>query len=103
MEFNKEQIEELKKKFPKLHQIDVENEEDGKTSSIIVREPTRQDIARMKRLGNGDSIKENEILLNTICLVGDKDSILANDALFFGVVEKINDLVKTAQATIKKL
>lgn len=103
MNITEKEIGELKLKFPKIHQIDVTSEEDDKTYSVIVRPPNRNDLGRIKRLGNGDSFKEMEILFNAICLAGDKNEILNDDSLFLGVIEQINTLIKTAQASIKKL
>lgn len=94
MKFTKEQIKEWKAKHGELLQIDV----DGR--SCILHTPTRKDLSYASVVK--DPMKVNEVLLNQLWVAGDEE-IKTDDSLFLAVCNKMEEILKVKEATVKKL
>ena len=94
MKYNKEQIQEWKKKHGDLFEITV----DGK--SCILHRPTRRDLSYASVIK--DPIKMSEMMLGQLWVAGDEE-LKTNDELFMAVVSKMDEVLKVKEAEIKKL
>lgn len=94
MNFGKEQVAEWKRKHGEIFELSVE----GK--SCIVRKPNRKDLSYVSVVK--DPIKMSETLLKQLWVDGDKE-IQEDDALFFAVIPKLEEVIKVKEAAIKKL
>lgn len=93
----KEQIGEWKKKHPNgVYEIEVEG------FVAYVKAPDRNTLGYAATIGAKDPMKFNEAILNHCWLAGD-DEIKTNDKLFMGVAAKLDQIIETAEASIKKL
>ena len=94
MNFTEDQIAEWKKKHGIIYQIDVEDK------SCILRKPNRKDLSYVSV--QTDPMKLNESLMKQLWVAGDPE-IQDDDNYFLAAVQKMEDVIKTAQARIKKL
>ena len=93
----KEQIGEWKKKHPAgIFQIDI----DGKVAYL--KTPDRNILDYASKIGGQSPMKFNEIILNH-CWLGGDEEIKTEDKLFLGVAAKLDKIIETAEATVKKL
>lgn len=90
------QIEEWKKKYGSVYQIECE----GKVG--YVRKPDRKVLGAAAVVGSKDPIKYNEVLLNNIWLGGDEE-LKNNDDYFLGVSAQLADLIEIKEVSLKKL
>lgn len=91
-----EQINEWKAKHKNVYLIEV----DGR--SAYVKAPSRNDLSYASAIGSKDPIKFNEAILKNCWLDGD-DDIKTDDRLFMGVAAKLDEIIETAEASVKKL
>lgn len=94
MNFNKEQIEEFKKKYGQIFEVTV----DGK--SCILHKPTRQNLSYASAVK--DPIKMSEVMLDQLWVDGDEE-IKTDDELFMAVSAKMDRLMAIKEAEVKKL
>ena len=96
MEFKPEQIEGWKKQYGKdaLYEITVEDK------SCVLRKPTRQEFSFVS--GIKDPIQLSETLFKQLWLEGDQE-ILEDDDYFLPAFGKLDQILKTKEAEVKKL
>lgn len=99
MEFKQERIEELKRKHGDIYLIEVHDED--KTYSGIVRKANRKDLSFVSMIKD-DPIKMMETLMRNVWIEGDEE-LMDRDDLFLSVMPKLEELLKTKEAEIKKL
>ncbi len=90
-----EQITKWKKEHGDIYHVGV-----GEYDAYL-KTPDRKTMKYVAQVAN-DPIRANEVLLEN-CWVGGDDIIKTSDELFFGVSEKLHEIVKTKEATISKL
>ena len=91
-----EKIAEWKNKYGDVFQVEV----GGK--NCFLHKPDRKTLSAAAVIGANDPLKYNEILLKNCWIEGDEE-IKTNDELFLGVSGKLGEIVKVAEASIKKL
>ncbi|MCO5290517.1 MAG: hypothetical protein M9959_02135 [Chitinophagaceae bacterium] len=96
----KEMIAEWKKKHGDVYVFTV-TDDDGTEKKAWLRKPDRKLIGYSGSIQN-NPIKSNEVLLNGCWLAGDED-IKTNDALFFGISNKLGELIKAKEGELVKL
>lgn len=94
MKITKEQINEWKAKHGELLQVDVDDK------SCILRTPKRKDLSYASVVK--DPMKLNETLLRQLWVAGDEE-IQTDDSLFLAVCNKMDEILKVKEATVKKL
>lgn len=70
--------------------------------SAIVKAPGRNEISYASTVAKTDPMKFNTAILEKCWLDGD-DEIKTDDRLFLGVAAKLDTIIETAEATVKKL
>lgn len=95
-EVTPEIIEEWKKQFGSVFQVDV----DGHIAYL--KKPDRKTISMATTIGGKDPIKFSELMLNNCWLAGD-DVIKTDDELFLAVAGKLAELIELKEAELKKL
>lgn len=96
MKATKEQIAAWKKAHGDVWKITV----DGKT--CFLKKPNRKALAFAATVGAKDPVKFNEVILNAAWIEGDEE-IKTDDSLFFGVSQKLGELVESKEAELEKL
>jgi len=91
-----EQIAELKAKHGSIFMIEVDE------FTAYVKTPGRNELSYASAISKSDPIKFNSAILEKCWLAGD-DNIQTDDRLFMGVAAKLDQIIETAEATIKKL
>jgi len=92
-----EQITEWKRKHGSVFVIEV----DGRRA--YVKAPDRKGLSYAATVSKGtDAMEFNSAILNSCWLEGDAE-IKTDDRLFLGVAEKLDQIIETAEAEIKKL
>lgn len=71
-------------------------------SICYLKKPDRTTMKAVASLGTNDPIKANEILLEN-CWLGGDTSIKTDDEKFFGVSQKLAELIEIKEAELKKL
>ncbi len=66
----------------------------GEPLVFQVAKPGRQLLAAIADIGAGNSSKANEVLLNGCILAGDLAQLDEDDALYFGLLKEISELVE---------
>ena len=94
-------IEELKKQYGKVFSYTVELE-DGTVKTVHFKQPERRVMSAATVQSKGDPIRYNEIVLNN-CLIGDDKSFLEDDSVFYGLSQKVDELVNAKVGELKKL
>ena len=92
----KEQIDAWKKKYGKIYQLTAED------SICYIRKPDRKILGHATSVAGDEPIKFNEIILNDCWLAGD-ESMREDDAKFFGISEKLAEIIDKAETEIKEL
>jgi len=97
-----EMIAEAKKKHGegKVVLIDIIDDDAGKTKTVLAAVPSRTVIGQYQRWADNDPKKAQEILVKA-CLLSHKDEVLADDALFFGALSGIAELIPVRRAIVK--
>lgn len=90
------QINAWKAKYKNVFLIEVEDKK------AYLKAPGRNELSYATTVAKQDPIKFNSAILDKCWLAGDEE-IKTDDRLFMGVAEKLDQLVETAEATIKKL
>lgn len=90
-----DQIEAWKKQHGDVFRVEV----DG--SVCYLKKPDRKTMSYVATLGN-NPIRANEALLQN-CWLGGDESVKTDDAKFFGVSAKLNEIVQIKDAEITKL
>lgn len=91
-----EEIAAWKKKHGDVYLVEV----DGR--SCYLKSPGRNEMSYAATVAGKDPMKFNAAILDKCWLAGD-DEIKTNDKLFMGVAEKLDQIIETAEATVKKL
>ena len=92
----KAQIAEWKKAHSAVYEIEVE----GKKAYL--RQPDRQILSAVSAKINKDPLGANELLLKN-CWLGGDELLKTDDAYFLSVIQKLDELVQTKTASLKKL
>ena len=66
----------------------------GEPLVFFVAKPGRQLLAAIADIGAGNSSKANDVLLNGCLLAGDLAQLADDDALYFGLLKEISELVE---------
>ena len=91
-----QRIEEWKKKYNKIFAYKV----DEKT--VYLKQPDRKILSAATIGAKGDPMKYNEIVLKN-CWLGDDIELLEDDSIFFGLSQKVDELVDAKVGELKKL
>ena len=96
------EIADLKEIHGEIWQADAETH-DGTIKSCILRKPTRKEINyAMITSQKSGMLKFNEVILAKCWLLGDEE-IKTEDYLFMGISGTLDEIISSAEATIKKL
>jgi hypothetical protein len=68
---------------------------------VVVSVPNRRTMGQYLKYQNVNPAKAQEILVKN-CLITDRDTVLADDALFLTCVSSLAELIPIREATIKK-
>lgn len=71
-------------------------------SICYLKKPDRTTMKAVASVGTNDPIRANEILLEN-CWLGGDSSIKTDDEKFFGVSQKLAELIEIKEAELKKL
>ena len=85
-----------KKKHGGVYLIEV----DGRNAYL--KAPGRNELSYAATVGAKDPMKFNEAILQRCWLAGDEE-IKTEDRLFMGVASKLDEIIETSEATVKKL
>ncbi len=96
-----EQVQEWKDKYKNVFVYEVETE-DGKIKRVHFRQPDRRILSAATINAKGDLMRYNEVVLKN-CLLDEDKSILDDDSLFFGLSQKVDELVNAKVGELKKL
>jgi hypothetical protein len=91
-----EQIDTWKAKHKNIYLVEV----DGKVAYL--KAPGRNELSYAATISKNDPMKFNGAIIDKCWLAGDEE-IKTDDRLFMGVAEKLDQIIETAEATIKKL
>lgn len=95
-EVNQGQIDSWKAKYQKVFCYEV----DGK--KIYFKQPDRKTIAAAGVIAKNDPMKYNEFVLANCCLGGERE-LLNDDSVFYGISQKIDELVAAKVGELKNL
>jgi hypothetical protein len=98
-----EMIAEAKTKHgeDKVKFIEVYNEENSDVElTVLACVPTRSVIGQYRRYADNDPKKADDILMKA-CLLSHKDAVMASDALFFGALTGIAELIPMRKSAVK--
>lgn len=84
----------------KVKFIDIINDENGETKTVLAAVPSRTVVGQYQRYEANDPKKAQEILVKA-CLLSHKDEILADDGLFYGALSGIAELIPVRRAVVK--
>ena len=83
----------------KVQTFEYDSEETSdKPARFFVAKPDRNTlmaVAEMQAGGGGSMARANDVLLNSCILAGDVEQLEADDALYFGLLKDIAELVET--------
>jgi hypothetical protein len=96
-----EEIEAWKKKHGGVYEVEAKTAE-GEIKRAYIKRPGRNELDYAASIGAKTPLKFNAAILDKCWLSGD-DEIRYNDYLFMGVCGQLDQVVETAEATIKKL
>lgn len=105
MEPSKEEIQDLKAKYPgaKLVQVDIKTDDD-QTVYYILKEPKRSVIDAMTanaKKGNEDTASKT--LIANCVVWGDTDLIENSGNVYLTLLDRCKEVVKKYESTVKKL
>lgn len=95
-EITKKEIEELKKKYGQIYQVEFE---DGKI--IYLKKPDRKVLKFAMTLAQTDPLGMAESLLKNCQVAGDE--ITADDSYLLGVAPQLDRIIEVKNAELKKL
>lgn len=84
----------------KVKLIVIINDETGETKTVLAAVPSRSVIGFYQRFESNDPKKAQELLVKN-CLLSHKDEVLADDALFFGTLSGIAELIPVRRTIVK--
>lgn len=96
-----QKIEQWKAKYRNVFAYEVENEA-GETVTFYFRQPDRKVMSAATVTAKGDPMKYNEFILKNSKLEGD-DELLKDDSIFYGLSQKVDELVNAKAGELKKL
>ncbi|MCM1031858.1 MAG: hypothetical protein NC410_10525 [Oscillibacter sp.] len=96
-----EKIQEWKDKYKNVFVYEVETG-NGEVKKVYFRQPERRIISAANITAKGDLVRYNEIILKN-CLLDDDKSLLDDDSLFYGLSQKVDELVNAKVGELKKL
>ena len=91
-----EKIAEWKRKWGDVFQVDVEGH------TCYLHKPDRKTLSAAAVVGGNDPMRYNEIILANCWIEGD-EAIKTDDELFLGVAGQLKEIVRIAEASVKKL
>lgn len=95
-EVSREQIDAWKAKYRKVFCYEVEGKK------IYFKQPDRKTIAAAGVIAKNDPMKYNEFVLANCCLGGDRE-LLNDDSVFYGLSQKIDELIAAKVGELKNL
>lgn len=95
-EASREQIDAWKAKHQKVFCYEVEGRK------IYFKQPDRKTIAAAGIIARNDPMRYNEFVLANCCLGGDRE-LLNDDSVFYGLSQKIDELVAAKVGELKNL
>ncbi len=96
-----EKIRKWKEQYKNVFAYEVEME-NGEMKKIHFRQPDRRILSAATINAKGDIMRYNEVVLKN-CLLDEDKSILEDDSLFFGLSQKVDELVNAKVGELKKL
>ncbi len=96
-----QQVQEWKDKYKNVFAYEVEME-NGEVKRVHFRQPDRRILSAATINAKGDPMRYNEVVLKN-CLLDEDKSILDDDSLFFGLSQKVDELVNAKVGELKKL
>ncbi|MTK53293.1 hypothetical protein [Paludibacter sp.] len=85
----------------KVKFVDILNEEENAVElTVLAIVPSRNVTGQYRRYSDTDPKKADEILVKA-CLLSHKEQVLANDALFYGALNGIAELIPIRKANVK--
>lgn len=96
-----EKIEQWKAKYKNVFCYEVEKE-NGEKVTCHLRQPSRQIVSAATLTAKGDPMKYNEAILKN-CLLEGGEELLKEDSTFFGLSQKVDELVNATVGELKKL
>jgi hypothetical protein len=99
----KEMITVAKQKYgeDKVKYIDLPTDDEGNgTLTVLATVPSRSVIGQYQRFQTIDPKKADEIMVKN-CLLSHKEMVLADDGLFYAVLNALGDLVPIRKGIIK--
>lgn len=94
-EITEDVINGWKVKYGDIYKVEIDNK------ICYLHKPDRKVLGYVASIAN-NPVKQSEALLNNCWIEGDTE-IKTNDELFFGVCQKLGELVKVKEAEIAKL
>lgn len=94
-------IEELKEKYGKVFSCEVESP-DGEPATLHFRQPKRSVVSLAATKSKGDPMIYNDVILKN-CLIDGDITLLDNDSIFYGLSEKVTELMDAKAGELKKL
>lgn len=96
-----EKIRKWKELYKNVFAYEVETE-NGEMKKVHFRQPDRRILSAATINAKGDIMRYNEVVLKN-CLLDEDKSILEDDSLFFGLSQKVDELVNAKVGELKKL
>lgn len=96
-----QKIEQWKAKYKSVFCYEVETES-GDTVKCYFRQPDRRVVSAATVSAKGDPMKYNEVILRNCMLEGGED-LLKEDSTFYGLSQKVDELVDAKVGELKKL
>lgn len=97
-----EKKQDWKDKYGKIYAYTVEDE-DGKPVTAYFRQPSRSTVAAAQaEIARGNLMKYNETILKNSLLEANGD-VLGNDTLFYGLIQKVDEIIGAKVGELKKL
>lgn len=96
-----QKIEQWKAKYKNIFCYEVENEA-GETVTCYFRQPDRRILSAATVTAKGDPMRYNEMILKN-CMLEGGEELLKDDSTFFGLSQKVDELVNAKAGELKKL
>lgn len=91
-----QKIEQWKEKHKNVFAYEVEGQ------TCYLKQPDRKILSAATINAKGDPMRYNEIVLKN-CWLGDNVELLDDDSIFFGLSQKVDELVAAKVGELKKL
>lgn len=96
-----QKIEQWKAKYKNVYCYEIEDE-NGNLVKVYFRQPDRKVLSAATITAKGDPMKYNEIILKNCILEGDEE-LLKDDSIFYGLSQKVDELINAKAGELKKL